>query len=91
MLNHLKHKFLIISFPIEKQWKVSWRNQDKQIDGEQTSAISFNSIVCVYVAFKSVKVMHLNWYFHIGPTRKKTRRRNAPVGLISTKIRFKYA
>ena len=42
MLNHLKRKILIISIPIENQWKVPWRNLDKQMGGHQTSAIPFN-------------------------------------------------
>ena len=44
MLNHFKQNILIISIPIQKQLKVPWRYLGKQIDGHQTSAISFNSI-----------------------------------------------
>ena len=43
MLNYLKQKILIISIPIENQWKVPWRNLDMQMGGHQTSAISFYS------------------------------------------------
>ena len=43
MLNHLKQKILIISIPIQNQWKVPWRDLDKQMGGHQTQAVSFHS------------------------------------------------
>ena len=43
ILNHLKQKILIISIPVQNQWKVPWRDIDKQMGGHETSAISFHS------------------------------------------------
>ena len=43
MLKHLQQKTLIISIPIENQWKVLWLNLGKQMRGHQISAVSFNS------------------------------------------------
>ena len=65
ILNHFKQKILIISIPIQNQWKVPYRNLDKLMDGHQTSPISFNpsrfgKLVLCFLTHKHCSIRGVN-------------------------------